>query len=161
VAEGRVIASDPKVGTTLRPSAAVDLIVSKGPRPIRIGNWVGKDAADAKQQLETRGLVVEDSQQDYSDTVPEGAVISQSPRGGFLFAGETVTFVVSRGPELVEVPNVLAHGVDDATAELEGLGFKVRVDHASGYLGLGYVFSTDPGRGSMVPKGSTITLYLV
>ncbi|MCW2767159.1 MAG: protein kinase [Nocardioides sp.] len=161
VPAGKVIGSAPKVGTTLRPGAAVDLIVSKGPQPIRIGNWVGDDAAAAKQELEARGLVVDDDQQDYSDTVPEGAVISQSPRGGFLFRGETVTFVVSQGPELVEVPNVVASGVDDARRELEARGFKVEVKNTSGYLGLGYVFSTDPGHGAMVPKGSTITLYLV
>jgi serine/threonine-protein kinase len=161
VPQGLVIGSDPKVGTTMRPGAAVGLIISKGPQPIRIGNWVGKDAASAKEELESRGLVVDDRQQDYSDTVPEGDVISQSPRGGTLFRGETVTFVVSQGPELIEVPSVRAHGVDDATSELEGLGFKVVVEHASGYLGLGYVFSTDPGGGAMVPKGSTIVLYLI
>jgi serine/threonine-protein kinase len=161
VPAGKVLRSDPLVGTTLRPGAAVDLVVSRGPQPIKVGNWVGKDAAEATQELESRGLVVDDRQQDYSDTVPEGAVISQSPRGGTLFRGETVTFVVSQGPELVEVPNVRASGVDSAKEELEALGFVVNIENASGYLGLGYVFDQDPGGGSMAPRGSTITLYLI
>jgi serine/threonine-protein kinase len=161
VPEGQVISSDPGVGRPLRPGAAVDLVVSKGPRPIRVGDWVGKDVDEATQVLEGRGLHVEASQEEYSDTVPDGAIITQTPSGGTLFRGETVTFVVSKGPELVEMPSVLAHGVDSAKAELESLGFVVDVEKASGYLGLGYVFSTDPDAGAMVPRGSTVILYLV
>ena len=37
VPKGIVIASDPKAGTTLRPGAIVDLVVSKGPQPIPVG----------------------------------------------------------------------------------------------------------------------------
>ncbi|WP_457205481.1 PASTA domain-containing protein [Nocardioides sp. P5_C9_2] len=69
--------------------------------------------------------------------------------------------VVSRGPELVEVPRVVAKGVDAATEELEALGFVVEVEESSNYIGVGFVFSSDPGAGSMAPKGSTITLYLI
>ena len=36
--------STPKAGTTLRPDAAVDLVVSKGPKPVQLRDWVGKDA---------------------------------------------------------------------------------------------------------------------
>jgi serine/threonine-protein kinase len=161
VPEGQVIRSSPTVGKSLRPGTAVDLVVSQGPRPIKVGSWVGKDVDEATQVLEDRGLHVEASQEEYSDTVPAGSIISQAPRGGTLFRGETVTFVVSKGPELVEMPNVLAHGVDSATQELQGLGFQVQVRNSAGYLGLGYVYSTDPDAGEMLPKGSTVTLYLV
>ena len=70
--------------------------------------------------------------------------------------------VVSRGPELVEVPGgLIASGVDAATEQLEALGFEVEVEQADEYIGLGYVFRLDPGSGTMVPKGSTITLFLI
>jgi len=93
--------------------------------------------------------------------VPEGIVVSQDPRDGNLFRGETVTLLVSLGPELVEVPDVVAQGVDAATATLQAAGFDVDVQEAPGYIGLGYVFSTDPTAGTEVPLGSTVTLYLV
>ena len=54
-----------------------------------------------------------------------------------------------------------AMGVDAATSLLEGLGLKVTTDHADIYLGLGYVASTTPNSGAMVPKGSVIVLHLV
>ena len=60
-----------------------------------------------------------------------GPVISQDPPTGVLHHGDAVKLVVSKGPELVEVPgNLRAMGIDAATQTLEDLGFKVRVDHA-------------------------------
>jgi beta-lactam-binding protein with PASTA domain len=56
---------------------------------------------------------------------------------------------------------VRAQGVDAATDTLEALGFHVVTERASGYLGLGFVFSQDPGGGEMAPTGSTITLSLI
>jgi eukaryotic-like serine/threonine-protein kinase len=161
VPEGTVMGSDPAPGTTLRPEAVVDLVVSKGPRPIRVRDWTGKDADKAEEWLDSRGVEV-DRRTEYSDDVPEGDVISQSPTSGTLFRGDSVSLVVSRGPELVEVPGgLIASGVDAATDELESLGFDVKVEEADEYIGLGFVFSTDPDSGSMVPKGSTITLFLI
>ena len=160
VPEGIVIASNPAEGTTLRFGTVVDLVVSKGRRPIPVGSWVGKSADDAERALKQRGLKVDVSHQ-YSDTVSEGVVISQAPPGGTLFKNDTVNLVVSLGPQLFEVPDVVAQGVDDATATLQGAGFNVDVQQAPGYIGLGYVFSMDPGAGTELPKGSTVTIYLV
>ncbi|WP_439116360.1 PASTA domain-containing protein [Nocardioides ganghwensis] len=72
-----------------------------------------------------------------------------------------MSFVVSLGPELVEVPRVRAMGVEAATELLEGLGFQVETEQSDTYLGLGFVSSSDPDQGEEVPKGSTITLFLV
>ena len=52
-------------------------------------------------------------------------------------------------------------GVEAATELLEGLGFEVETEQADIYLGIGYVSSSDPGAGEEVPKGSTITLFVV
>ena len=158
--EGIVVASDPKAGVNLRFGTVVDLVVSKGRRPIPVGSWVGKSADDAQHALNQRGLKV-DVSHEHSDSVPEGVVISQDPKDGTLFKGDTVNLLVSQGPELVEVPNVVASGVDDATAALQAAGFKVKVEQSPGYIGLQYVFSMDPEAGTELPKGSTVTIFLV
>ena len=161
VPEGQVIRSDPKSGQMLRPGASVDLVLSQGRRPIKVGDWVGKEADTAQAALEKRGLVVDRTQEVFDDEVPAGIVISQNPPSGTLFRGETVTLTVSKGPELVEVPGVRAQGVDSATATLQAAGFVVDVQQASGYLGLGYVFSQTPDGGQLAPRGSTVTIYLI
>ncbi len=161
VESGLVIRHDPAEGKQLRPGSVVDVVVSKGRRPLNVGDWVGKPADRAQQTLERKGLVVDRSQEQYDNTVPEGFVIAQNPQGGTLFRGETVTLVVSLGPDLVTVPSVRAQGVESARQELEALGFVVETREASGYLGLGYVFSQDPSAGERIPRGSTITLTLI
>ena len=160
VERGVVLRSDPKPLTELRPGTPVDLVVSRGPRPIEVKDFTGKEADKAQEWFAEEGLRVRVTEE-FHDKVKEGRVITQSPAEGELYRGDVVALTVSKGPPLVEVPNLSAVGVDAATAELERLGFKVRTEEGGTYLGLGYVSSADPDFGSMVPKGSTITLYLV
>jgi len=160
VPKGEVISTTPKAGTVLRPGTSVTVTVSKGRKPITVGNWVGKSAKHAKDILTKRGLVVT-TEHDYSDTVPEGKVISESPGSGTLYKGDTVSLVVSQGPQMVTIPDGLrGSGVDDATAKLEALGLKVQQHKSAFYAGLGYVISVDPGSGQRVRRGSTVTLSL-
>ena len=158
---GKVISTDPSAGTSLKPGASVDLVISRGKRPIELKDWTGKDAQKAMAWADRKGLEPATSS-DFSTSVPEGRVISQSPDTGSLFAGDRVSFVVSQGPELVVIPRGLrASGVEAATRTLKDLGFKVEVRESSGYLGLGFVYSVDPSEGTALPVGSTVTLYLV
>jgi eukaryotic-like serine/threonine-protein kinase len=88
-------------------------------------------------------------------------VISHEPTGGTLFKGDEVDFVVSDGPELIEVPRVFYEPTDDAVDKLEDLGFEVEIEHAPVYFTGERAYSTNPPAGSMAPKGSEITLYVV
>ncbi|MCB0895967.1 MAG: Stk1 family PASTA domain-containing Ser/Thr kinase [Nocardioides sp.] len=162
VPKGDVVSTSPKAGTTVRPDTAVDLVVSKGPAPVKLKDWVGKDSDDALAWFDAKGLDGKVVDEQYSDDVADGDVISMDPPAGTtLHRGDEVHLVVSQGPELIEVPSVRAQGVDAATATLEALGFKVVTDKATGYLGLGFVYSQSPGGGDMAPKGATITLTLI
>ena len=158
--EGVVLGSDPKPGKELKRGAAVDLVVSKGPKPIKVPDFTGKSAEKARAKLTSLGLTVKETEE-HHDTVAEGDVITQSPNSGTLRRGDEVTLTVSKGPVLVQVPNLTAVGVEEATRRLEDLGFSVRTEHGNTYLGLGYVSGADPDFGTMQPKGSEITLFLV
>ncbi|MGB0098685.1 MAG: Stk1 family PASTA domain-containing Ser/Thr kinase [Nocardioides sp.] len=162
VPAGQVIGSTPKAGQTLRPNTAVDLVVSKGPKPVKLKDWVGKPVDDAMSWLDSKGIAGKVTGEEFSDTVRDGSIISMDPSGGTtLYRGDEVSFVVSKGPELIKVPSVRGQGVQAATETLEGLGFEVRTRESSGSLGLGFVWSQDPGGGESIPKGSTITLTLI
>jgi serine/threonine-protein kinase len=160
VAEGVVLRSLPKPGTELKRDAAVDLVVSKGPRPIKVVDFTGKDAEKAEAALSKRNLEVLTSRQ-HDDTVPEGDVITQTPSGGTLYRGDTVRLLISDGPQMVQVPEINGSGVGEATQRLEAAGFEVRTEHSQLYVGLEYVVGSDPGQGSMAPMGSVVTLSLV
>ena len=163
VPRGTVLASDPAQGTRQRPKTVVDLVVSRGPQPVHVADWTGRSAdrylsragvLAGRQHLEVQ------ASDEFSDHVAEGLVISQDPPTGVLHHGDPVTLVVSKGPELVQIPgNLRAMGVEAATQQLQSLGFRVHVEHADLYLGLGFVASSSPSPGDTAPKGSTITRH--
>jgi beta-lactam-binding protein with PASTA domain len=162
LAKGKVLGSNPAAGRHEPPGFQVDLIVSRGPRPIHIRDWTGASADRAVRVLRAQHLEVDTSDQEFSDSVPEGRVIAQDPLGEVLHPGDGVFLTVSRGPQLVEVPGDLrAMGVEAATELLQGLGFHVEVVHSDLYLGLGFVASSSPGPGSTAPRGSTVIVRIV
>ncbi|MEO7351532.1 MAG: Stk1 family PASTA domain-containing Ser/Thr kinase [Marmoricola sp.] len=160
VATGRVIGTDPAPGTSLRRNTAVDVLVSKGPRPIKIPDYTGKPADSAKLALEKLGFEVNTTEVN-SDTVRKGRVVAQSPDSGTGQKGDVISMVNSLGPVMVEVPNVIGMGLAAAKGRLAAAGFEVRVRHASLYVGVQYVVSSDPGRGTKAVKGSTVVLSVV
>ena len=160
VPEGLVVRATPKAGTELQPEAAVSVTVSKGPKPIRIPDFTGKDAGRAESALTEKGFKVESTEEN-SDTIPKGDVISQTPSSGKGFKDDVIELVVSKGPVMVAVPPLRGDSVEDATATLRDLGFQVKVVKTSLYFGLDTVVRQDPAGGDLAPKGSTVTLSIV
>ena len=79
---------------------------------------------------------------------------------GTLFQGDPVTLVVSKGPELVAVPDVFGKQEGEATSILVGLRFKVTIERFAGGP-FGTVTRQSIDAGTAAPKGSTITLTVV
>jgi eukaryotic-like serine/threonine-protein kinase len=159
VEEGLVMSASAREGTKLRRDTEVDLVVSKGREPIDVPTVVGARASDARAALTDLGLQVGATRQ-YDANVPKGVVISQTPTEGTLYQGDAVDIVVSQGPPLAEVPSVFGQSSDDAVAALEGAGFAVSVQQAPGYVGFDLVSSQTPSPATMLPTGSTVTIYL-
>lgn len=90
-----------------------------------------------------------------------GQVARQSPEPDTQAAeGDTITLTISKGPEMIEVPDVTGDSVDDAKTALEGAGFQVEEDR--GLLGLfgDTVKKQSVEGGDTAPKGSTITITI-
>jgi eukaryotic-like serine/threonine-protein kinase len=159
--KGRVLASSATPGELLKRDSAVDLTVSRGPKPIKIRDYRGEPAAAAEGALSRAGFEVEVASA-HSSKVPAGRVIKQSPSRGTGVKGDKVELTRSKGPVLVAVPAVRGKTVAAATELLKDAGFAVAVRPvAVNYIGAGFVASTRPGPGTNAPKGSTVTLYVV
>jgi serine/threonine-protein kinase len=160
VLPGLVVSSDPPVGTPLKRGTPVVVTLSRGPRPIPIPNFTHKDGADAKTALEQLGFHVNLTMA-YDDHVPAGQVVSQTPPNGTGFRGDHLGLVVSKGPHLVQVPDVNHYGISAAEQKLTDAGFKYEVKENSPSFGLGFVVDQSPGANAMAPYGSVIILYVV
>jgi len=138
---------------------AVPLTVSLGPRPRVVpdglagGTFDGAAARLAEVQLAAvRGEAS-------SDSVPEGAVIRTEPGSGSEVPRDSeVVVVISTGPPLVEIPDVLGDVASDVADLLEGLGLEI-----AGVVGspTQAVVDLDPGPGSFVEVGTDVTIYSV
>jgi len=160
VPQGQVISTSPTAGSSVKRATAVALVISKGRQPITIQDWTGQPANQAFKTLSDAKLKVDATKQDWSDTVPKGSVISQTPATGTLFQGDLVTLVVSKGPQFVVVPDVFGRQEGEARSILEGLGFTVKIDRIAGGLFGTVRFQSIPS-GTPAPTGSTITLSVV
>ncbi|OSC53624.1 serine/threonine protein kinase, partial [Streptomyces sp. 4F] len=125
VPKGFVISTKPKTGTTVRAGSAVALVVSKG-SPIDVPDVTGDDLADARAELTEAGLKVKVAEKQVNSEYGKGQVARQTPGSGSRAAeGDTVTLTVSKGPEMIEVPDVVGDSVDDAKRTLKDAGFDV------------------------------------
>ncbi|MER7535247.1 Stk1 family PASTA domain-containing Ser/Thr kinase [Streptomyces sp. NPDC097704] len=159
VAQGSVIGSDPEPGTERAPDSAVALVVSKG-SPIDVPDVSGETVADATAALQEEGLTVRVAPERINSPEDAGTVAAQSLAGGSRAAeGEVITLTVSKGPKLVEVPDVTGESTADARTALEDAGFEVEVKKSFPYLG-DTVASQSVAGGGTAPEGSTITITI-
>ncbi|MCC8334643.1 Stk1 family PASTA domain-containing Ser/Thr kinase [Streptomyces sp. R1] len=160
VAKGFVISSKPRPGTTVRAGSAVALVVSKG-SPIDVPDVTGDDLEDAKAELAEAGLKVKVADERVNSEYDSGQVARQTPdAGGRAAEGDTVTLTLSKGPRMIEVPDVVGDSVDDAKRELQDAGFDV--DEDRGLLGLfgDTVEKQSVDGGDTAPEGSTIKITI-
>ncbi|WP_164519815.1 Stk1 family PASTA domain-containing Ser/Thr kinase [Flaviflexus salsibiostraticola] len=158
VPAGSVIAQSVPATTEVDHSTPVTIVVSLGREPVEAVDVRGLSFGEAAAALESAGITV-DRAESYSDTVEEGAVISQSQLGT-VYRGDTVTLTVSLGPELFEVPDVFGLQRDDAAAILEDAGFEVEYDNFLGGI-FGTVRDQSIAPGEMHPAGTVIVLTIV
>src|SRR5260221_241697 len=115
VATGNVISQAPASGSSAAEGSAVTLVISSGPPMVTVPNVVGLTQAAATTTISEAKLKLGNVTQQNSDTVATGNVISQAPASGSSAAeGSAVTLVISSGPPMVTVPNVV--GLTQAAA---------------------------------------------
>ncbi|MBX3312913.1 MAG: PASTA domain-containing protein [Actinobacteria bacterium] len=118
VAKDGIISYAEGTATKIERGSTVGLVASDGPEPRTVPNVRGKTEAEARAVIE--GLQLEVAvNENYSDDVAEGKVISQLPAGGSeLPRGDTVTIEVSLGPEMVKVPSVASADTPAEAAQI-------------------------------------------
>ncbi len=162
--KGQVMEQYPQKGAEIAGDAEVELIISLGAEPIEIPNVYNIMEGEAKSKLEKAGFVVVVDYA-FSDEIEKGRVISSSPeRQTFAVKGETVTILVSNGPETVEVavPDLLNLSQDAALDKLDELGLKrgsITNDYSDKYAA-GTVMKQSQPAGTSVPVGTAINLTI-
>lgn len=158
VAKGKVISAVDGAGAALPAKypvgGQVQFVVSLGAIPPVAGLTV----ADATKALTDVGLVVGATSEEFSDTVASGSVISLAVPEGSVTTGTNVTLVVSKGPDLVTVPNVVGKSIKDAIAVLESAGFGFATEVDQELWDAKAVRSQSPAGDSKAKRGTVVTI---
>ncbi len=161
VPKGVILTTTPTAGSTIERGDNVTVRTSAGPQMVKLPKVAGVKQSKAEADLRALGLTSATSEE-FSDSVAKGLVISSAPKAGTsVQVGAEVNLVVSKGPPPVTVPNVVTMDRDSAVAKLKSLGLKVIVRNQLPVVVVGRVYSQDPGPGTVLPKGSTVTITLV
>ncbi len=102
----------------------------------------------------------------YSETVPEGSVVSTDPSYGASIASDTViTYYLSKGKDpnaAIKVPNLVDMTQNSAASELTAAGITKYefVEEYSDTYASGKVTRTDPAYGSSITAEDKVTVYV-
>ncbi len=147
-------------GSQVLAGSTLNAVLSAGPLP----DVTGLPVDEARETLDAVGVTgVVGGDGAFSDTVPEGYVVEVSlPAGATIRPGDTLTLIVSRGPELVMIPDLVGETIADAKEVLEGLGFEVEVrsefPESDWDRSFARVTSLSPSSGQEVAKGTLVII---
>ncbi len=164
VEEGKVISQNIQDGEVLKEGDKVWIVISKGIEKVSVPDVTGKKAEDAKVTLEAAGFTVVE-EEEYSEDVEEGEVISQNPAGNTQAAkGSVVTIKVSKGEEVKvsKVPNLKKKTVSEAEAALSEVNLElgnVKQEYHDS-IPEGQVISQSIAEGTEVKEGTAVDITI-
>lgn len=118
--------------------------------------------AQARNKLTELGFRPRLDGERQNDKFPRGSVIWQDPPPGtVLTPNSVVQLVVSAGPSLVAVPDVIGFNLSQATKIFSAAGVRVgAVDTVAGGQERGVVLATRPAAGVGRPRGAPVALVI-
>ena len=128
-----------------------------------VPNVVGNSQSAAETAISGAGLVLGTVSTQSSASVTSGLVISESPAAGASVPnGSSVSLVISSGPILIGVPNVVGDSQSAATTAITGAGLVVGTVtmQNSATVPSGNVVSESPAAGTNLSSGSAVDLVV-
>jgi len=158
-------------GMSVKEGSTIKVWVSKGAEKQIIGNYVGKLWKDVQLELSSMGIKVKEQVQVESKFFdqPEDTIVQQEPKPGEEYdpVKGTIKFVVSKGREKVEMPDLIGLTVKEAEAKLLTKGLKLapgdqgREQRPSFEYPVGTVMDTYPAKkGEFLEPGIDIKVFV-
>ena len=176
-------ASDAAVGEIVRQDPEPET-EKKGELPITINVWIsaGEDVGtmpdlttnpvtyeqaltilqDLVEEYELNIQPYEETQKEYDDELAVDVIKSTTPAANEeLHKGDTITFVLSRGPQTVPLIPLEGLELSQAQKQLDAMGLVAEVhEEASDTVQEGYIIRQNPEATTEVPAGSTVELWV-
>jgi serine/threonine-protein kinase len=159
VPKDTVLSQDPPAAGRIVHGGAITLVLSLGAERYPVPDLTGVELSAAKGQLDGIKLGIKQGTGQYSDTVPEGVVISSDPKADTpLKPGSIVTVIVSKGRAPLTVPDLTNKNINDARAELQQKGLTAVEQYKDSDAPADTVIGQTPKAGTGVEKDAEIKL---
>ena len=154
---GTVIVQRPSPGTTYGEGGIVVISVARSPSEVEVPDVAGLRTQVALTRLRSAGL--NPRAQAVQSRKPKGIVLRQVPPAGTeVPRGSAAVVVVSAGPQLANVPEVVGLSTDAATAQLTRAGFRTQVQRVPSDQPEGTVVAQAPGGGARAQRGRVVRI---
>lgn len=160
VPSDQIAGTEPPIGDRLVRGEEVTVLVSQG-QPTVPEVPAGADVETFRALAAERTLETATGEQVYSDSVPPGVIAETDPEPGEAVPiGSTVTVHVSRGPQPIEVPDVVGLSRSEARSVIEEAGLVVGdvTEQFSDAAPADEVTDTNPTPGTTLERGSEVDL---
>jgi serine/threonine-protein kinase len=128
---------------------------------VKVPDVTGKQLAEAEKILEKSGLRVQSVSDQFSESVPSGAIINQNPKADEEVKKDRgVYLIVSKGQETLKMPNLIGQPIRTARLTLTNAGLLIgTVDYQSSDLyGKDTVIRQSKPKDASVPYNTTINI---
>lgn len=162
VEEGKIISQSPKMGVKIKTYQKVEIVVSSGPKDVKVPDVLGTAQEEAESKITNLELTVK-VKSEYRDDVKKGEVFKQEPSGGeTIKQGQSVTIYVSKGENKVTMEDLSGLSLSEARSRIENLKLEVgEIEYeASSKYGKDVVISSSPSQHEEVKIGSSVDLVV-
>lgn len=162
--DNEVVEQNPKEGTEVASGSTVTIKVNNLPDSVVVPSVLNMNYEQAKNALKEVSLQIGSKNEEFSDTVPEGKIISQNPNAGIKISkDQPVAVTISKGEDKTPWNMLAFKGVDgdSAKATLENAGMKVKIEYGtSNDVNKGQVYDQSAKVGDKLKKGDTVVLHV-
>lgn len=160
--EGKVIIQEPLPNAKVKRGRIINLSISLGPETVKIPFLSGLDLDKGKLIIEKLGLIIDETDSAYSDSVGRGKIIKTVPDyDSEIVKGGTVRITVSRGL-LIKMPNLIGMGLSEARDTLKKLNLTLReVKEIEGSGKKNTVMIQDPEPDKVLNPRDSVNLMVV
>ncbi len=160
---GTVVSQEPPVGRSVKINRTIALITSLGPEMLEVPDVRRRSLEEARFTIEQARLTIGELREAYDQTVPSGFILAQDPAPGASVArGAPVNLTVSKGQQIITLPNLVGRSLDGARGMLEDLGVTLRsVDRVMrDDVPPGQVVAMTPPAGTQIRHGDAVSVTI-
>ena len=161
IESGKVIETNPKAGSTVKEKSKIAIKVSSGKEAITMKDYRNKNYEAARDELKKLGFTVE-KQEDNSDSVESGKVISQSIAPNQKVEGKdpVITLVVSKGESSIKMANLTGYTRAGAIEYANSNNLALTITEEENEATVDTVIRQSIREGAEVKKGTALTIVL-